>query len=122
LETIEKLPGSKAYNSFAYDTALLQDFVVDQGKGGRRSMSGSHRGSVTALRLSGGSFRGSLRGSFRSRSVFRKKQRSGSFTGGGGSFSGKSSFFTRDFNPSESRGKGSKGPPAAVVLKRSGSR
>jgi hypothetical protein len=124
LETIEKLPGAKMYNSFAYDTALLRDFVTDgeRGGGARRSLSGSHR--PAAYRLSGGSFRGSLRGSL-SKSVFRKKQRSGSFTGGSGS--GRASFFTKGFGDngskeSNSRGKGGKGPPADVVLRRSGSR
>jgi len=82
LEMIDKLPGSKLYSSFAYDTALLQDFVFDSDKG-RLSHSGSARFG-RSLRLSGGSFRGSLRGSFRSRSIFGKKQRSGSFSSVGG--------------------------------------
>lgn len=130
LQTIEKLPGAKVYNSFAYDTALLRDFVTDgeRGSSARRTLTGSHHGAA-AYRLSGGSFRGSLRGSFRgsfrSKSVFKKKQRSGSFTGGSGS--GRSSFFTKGFGEngskeSNSRGKGAKGPPVDVVLRRSGSR
>jgi hypothetical protein len=71
LEMIGKLPGVHMYDSFAYDTALLHYFVnADKG---RSTQSGSH--TPRAMRLSGGSLRGSIRGSsmrgsFRNRGPF----------------------------------------------------
>lgn len=84
LSMMEKLPGSKMYDDFAYDTALLQYFVSPDK--GRRTQTGSS--TARAMRLSGGSLRGgslrggSMRGSFRNKARASIFARSGSFNGG----------------------------------------
>ncbi|KAG7352019.1 sserine/threonine protein kinase with PASTA sensor domain [Nitzschia inconspicua] len=121
LEMIDKLPGVKMYDSFAYDTALLHYFVsADKG---RRTQSGSN--TARSMRLSGGSLRGSfrsasMRGSFRSKGRFSLK-RSGSFSGRAGA---KGPFATDNGSAgSNSRNGGKRSSvPAPVALRRAGSR
>ncbi|KAL3939252.1 MAG: hypothetical protein SGARI_001441 [Bacillariaceae sp.] len=114
LTMMDKLPGAKMYDAFAYDTALLLYFVSPDK--GRRTQTGSS--TARAMRLSGGSMRGgSLRGSFRGSmrgrtSIFK---RSGSFSGGMGKFK-----TDNGSGGSSSRNKRVSMPPAA--LRRSGSR
>ena len=76
---IEKLPGSSGYRSFAYDVALLEEFVREPDSRDAAGATGSHGGrrrSRIGGSLRGGSLRGgSLRGSFRK---IRKKNDNGS--------------------------------------------
>ena len=78
---IDKLPGGKMYDNFAYDIGVLHYFLDGDGRnqmGTHRSHTGSNRharrasgsGSVSGAR---GSFRGSLRGSFRGKSFFQRR-------------------------------------------------
>ena len=75
---IDKLPGSSGYNTFAYDVALLKEFVRDETRGVDESLiSGSQGGGRRRRRRGsfgrgGGSLGGSLRGSFRK--IMKKKE------------------------------------------------
>lgn len=75
---IDKLPFATNYSSYAYDIALLKDFVRDDGprEGGPRSRSVRLSGRKVPMKRqisAGGSFRNSFRGS-----IFKKKNKSGS--------------------------------------------
>jgi calcium-dependent protein kinase len=124
LNMMEKLPGAKMYDAFAYDIALLQYFVSPDK--GRRTQTGSSTaramrlsgGSLRGGSLRGGSFRGSMRGSFRNRSRTSRFKRSGSFSGGVG---GKgTSRLDNGSGGSSSRTKRAIPPPG--VLQRTGSK
>mmetsp|Transcript_53649 Transcript_53649/g.130713 ORF Transcript_53649/g.130713 Transcript_53649/m.130713 type:complete len:819 (-) Transcript_53649:1308-3764(-) len=95
LEMIDKLPGGKMYDNFAYDVGVLHYFLDGDGQnqmGTLQSQTGSSRharrasgtGSVSGAR---GSFRGSLRGSFRGKSFFQRRS-----SGNGSNQSGSNRF------------------------------
>lgn len=75
---IDKLPGSSGYKTFAYDVALLKEFVGDETRGvDERLGTGSQGGGRRRRRRGsfsrgGGSLGGSLRGSFRK--IIKKKE------------------------------------------------